>query len=139
MDAYACMSMAMALALHGRHARRLFKECPHPDDKQRLKLSQELGLKPRQVKFWFQNRRTQMKAQQDRADNVLLRAENESLKSDNYRLQAAIRNVVCPNCGHAAVLGEMSYEEQQLRIENARLKDEVGAAPLPTYFSSLAA
>ncbi|KAF8728200.1 hypothetical protein HU200_018789 [Digitaria exilis] len=103
----------------------LFKECPHPDDKQRLKLSQELGLKPRQVKFWFQNRRTQMKAQQDRADNVLLRAENESLKSDNYRLQAAIRNVVCPNCGHAAVLADMSFEEQQLRIENARLKDEL--------------
>ncbi|KAG8092658.1 hypothetical protein GUJ93_ZPchr0012g19206 [Zizania palustris] len=103
----------------------LFKECPHPDDKQRLKLSQELGLKPRQVKFWFQNRRTQMKAQQDRADNVILRAENDSLKSDNFRLQAAIRNVVCPNCGHAAVLGEMSYEEQQLRIENARLKDEL--------------
>ncbi|KAL9274137.1 Homeobox-leucine zipper protein ROC3-like protein [Drosera capensis] len=39
----------------------LFNECPHPDDKQRMKLSQELGLKPRQVKFWFQNRRTQMK------------------------------------------------------------------------------
>ena len=84
-----------------------------------------------------------MKAQQDRADNVLLRAENESLKSDNYRLQSAIRNVVCPNCGHAAVLAEMSYEEQQLRIENARLKDEVtlvcSLLPLPALSTRLAA
>ncbi|XP_064964795.1 homeobox-leucine zipper protein ROC3-like isoform X2 [Musa acuminata AAA Group] len=103
----------------------MFKECPHPDEKQRMKLSQELGLKPRQVKFWFQNRRTQMKAQQDRADNVVLRAENESLKNDNFRLQAAIRNVVCPSCGGPAILGEMSFDEQQLRIENARLKDEL--------------
>ncbi|XP_057777733.1 homeobox-leucine zipper protein HDG5 isoform X2 [Salvia miltiorrhiza] len=102
----------------------LFKECPHPDDKQRLKLSQELGLKPRQVKFWFQNRRTQMKAQQDRQENVVLRAENESLKTENYRLQATLRNIVCPNCGGPAVLGEMGYDEQQLRIENARLKEE---------------
>lgn len=102
----------------------LFKECPHPDDKQRLKLSQDLGLKPRQVKFWFQNRRTQMKAQQDRQENVVLRAENESLKTENYRLQATLRNVVCPNCGGPAVLGEMGYDEQQLRIENARLKEE---------------
>ncbi|KAG6477811.1 homeobox-leucine zipper protein ROC3-like isoform X1 [Zingiber officinale] len=103
----------------------LFKECPHPDEKQRMKLSQELSLKPRQVKFWFQNRRTQMKAQQDRADNVILRAENDSLKNENFRLQSAIRNVVCPNCGGPAILGEMSFDEQQLRIENARLKDEL--------------
>ncbi|TXG54195.1 hypothetical protein EZV62_019451 [Acer yangbiense] len=71
----------------------MFKECPHPDDKQRMKLSQDLGLKPRQVKFWFQNRRTQMKAQQDRSDNVILRAENDSLKNENYRLQAELRNL----------------------------------------------
>ncbi|KAI3453370.1 hypothetical protein Pfo_010033 [Paulownia fortunei] len=102
----------------------LFKECPHPDDKQRQKLSQELGLKPRQVKFWFQNRRTQMKAQQDRQDNAVLRAENESLKNENYRLQATLRNIACPNCGGPAMLGEMGYDEQQLRIENARLKEE---------------
>ncbi|KAG0498626.1 hypothetical protein HPP92_003317 [Vanilla planifolia] len=103
----------------------LFKECPHPDDKQRLRLSQELGLKPRQVKFWFQNRRTQMKAQQDRVDNVILRADNENLKNENYRLQVAIRNVVCPNCGGPAVLGEVSFDEHNLRIENARLKEEL--------------
>ena len=40
---------------------RLFKESPHPDEKQREQLSKQLGLAPRQVKFWFQNRRTQIK------------------------------------------------------------------------------
>jgi len=38
-----------------------FKECPHPDEKQRTDLSRKLGLANKQVKFWFQNRRTQMK------------------------------------------------------------------------------
>ncbi|KAK7309650.1 hypothetical protein RJT34_06550 [Clitoria ternatea] len=104
----------------------LFKECPHPDDKQRLKLSHELGLKPRQVKFWFQNRRTQMKAQQDRADNAILRAENENLKNENYRLQAALRNVICPSCGGPCIMGaDLGLDEHHLRLENARLREEL--------------
>jgi hypothetical protein len=40
---------------------RFFKQYPHPDDKQRKQLSRDLGLEPLQVKFWFQNKRTQMK------------------------------------------------------------------------------
>ncbi|KAE8690243.1 Homeobox-leucine zipper protein HDG5 [Hibiscus syriacus] len=101
----------------------VFKECPHPDDKQRMRLSQELGLKPRQVKFWFQNRRTQMKAQQDRSENVILRAENEFLKNEFYRLQAELSKLVCPKCGGPPVPGGVSFEE--LRIENARLAEEL--------------
>ncbi|XP_034673967.1 homeobox-leucine zipper protein HDG12-like isoform X4 [Vitis riparia] len=46
----------------------MFKECPHPDEKQRLQLSRELALAPRQIKFWFQNRRTQMKL--DRVSSI---------------------------------------------------------------------
>ncbi|GMI63883.1 homeobox-7, HOMEODOMAIN GLABROUS 5 [Hibiscus trionum] len=101
----------------------VFKECPHPDDKQRMRLSQELGLKPRQVKFWFQNRRTQMKAQQDRSENAILRAENENLKNEFYRLQAELCKLVCPNCGGPPVPGGVSFEE--LRMENARLGEEL--------------
>lgn len=55
----------------------------------------------------------------------MLRAENDSLKNENFRLQAAIRNVICPSCGGPAMLGEMSFDEQHLRLENARLKEEV--------------
>ncbi|CAE6190639.1 unnamed protein product [Arabidopsis arenosa] len=40
---------------------KLFKENPHLDDEKRLRLSKELGLSPLQVKFWFQNKRTQIK------------------------------------------------------------------------------
>jgi hypothetical protein len=40
---------------------RFFKQCAHPDQRQRERLSAMLGLNMRQVKFWFQNRRNQMK------------------------------------------------------------------------------
>ncbi|KAG5614062.1 hypothetical protein H5410_013886 [Solanum commersonii] len=102
-----------------------FKECPHPDDKQRKELGKRLGLEPLQVKFWFQNKRTQMKAQHERHENSELRAENEKLRSDNIRYKEALGNATCPNCGGPASIGEMSFDEQHLRIENARLREEI--------------
>lgn len=33
------------------------------------------------------------------------------------------------SCGGPTALGEMSFDEQQLRIENARLKEEVNHHP----------
>ncbi|XP_010439429.1 PREDICTED: homeobox-leucine zipper protein MERISTEM L1 [Camelina sativa] len=102
-----------------------FKECPHPDDKQRKELSRELSLEPLQVKFWFQNKRTQMKAQHERHENQILKSENDKLRAENNRYKDALSNATCPNCGGPAAIGEMSFDEQHLRIENARLREEI--------------
>ncbi|XP_062153562.1 homeobox-leucine zipper protein ANTHOCYANINLESS 2-like isoform X2 [Alnus glutinosa] len=102
-----------------------FKECPHPDEKQRLELSRRLGLETKQIKFWFQNRRTQMKTQLERHDHIILKQEYDKLKNDNDALRAAMANPACNSCGGPAIPGQISFEEHQLRIENARLKDEL--------------
>ena len=133
----------------------MFKDCPHPDEKQRLQLSRELGLAPRQIKFWFQNRRTQMKvlvsatfvskfsssssiyllfiltcsyaiqAQHERADNCSLRAENDKIRCENIAIREALRNVICPSCGGPPVTEDSYFDEHKLRVENAQLKEEV--------------
>ncbi|RZR96232.1 hypothetical protein BHM03_00025196 [Ensete ventricosum] len=63
-----------------------FKECPHPDDKQRKELSRELGLEPLQ--------------------NSQLRAENEKLRADNLRYKEALSNASCPNWIAAKYVGK---------------------------------
>ncbi|KAE8721643.1 Homeobox-leucine zipper protein HDG1 [Hibiscus syriacus] len=103
-----------------------FKECPHPDEKQRMELSRRLGLEGMQIKFWFQNRRTQMKTQLERHENVILRQENDKLRAENDMLKQAMTAPVCNSCGGPAVPGEISFEKNLHRIENARLKDELG-------------
>nr|GEY70389.1 homeobox-leucine zipper protein HDG11 [Tanacetum cinerariifolium] len=102
-----------------------FKDCQHPDDKTRMQLSRELGLAPRQIKFWFQNRRTQMKAQHERADNCALRSENDKIRCENIVIREALKNLVCPTCGGPPIGDDCYFDEQKLRFENAQLKEEV--------------
>ncbi|KAF8400808.1 hypothetical protein HHK36_014110 [Tetracentron sinense] len=110
-----------------REMEALFKESPHPDEKQRQQLSKQLGLAPRQVKFWFQNRRTQIKAIQERHENSLLKSEMDKLRDENRAMRETIKKASCPNCGFATSSRDatMTTEEQQIRIENARLKAEI--------------
>ncbi|CAI5471920.1 unnamed protein product [Closterium sp. Yama58-4] len=132
---------------------RLFRECPHPDERQRQQLSQRLSLAPRQVKFWFQNRRTQMKAQTERAENAMLRQENDRLcseaqteraenamlrqendrlRSEVMRLRSVLAGAACPACHTRLVPGsggdpmhDASAVAAQLMEENAHLKNEI--------------
>ncbi|KAL9317394.1 hypothetical protein ACSQ67_013911 [Phaseolus vulgaris] len=100
-----------------------FKECPHPDDRQRRELSRELKLNPLQIKFWFQNKRTQVKSLHERHENNLLKAENDKLIAENMRYKEALLHASCPRCG--GLTGEMSFDEQQLRAENMRIREEI--------------
>ncbi|KAL9999384.1 putative homeobox-leucine zipper protein GLAB [Helianthus debilis subsp. tardiflorus] len=67
-----------------------------------------------------------MSAQQDRSENAILRNDNENLRNENSRLHTALRMLVCSNCGGSP----MPFDEQQLRMENARLKEELDRACL---------
>ncbi|XP_028752864.1 homeobox-leucine zipper protein ROC8-like [Neltuma alba] len=102
-----------------------FKECPHPDEEQRRDLGKELGLEPKQIKFWFQNKRTQTKTLNERIDNNVLRAENERIQSENSAIKEALKSVACPSCGGPSY----GNEEQRLAMmkllqENVYLKHE---------------
>ncbi|KAL3834478.1 hypothetical protein ACJIZ3_009214 [Penstemon smallii] len=102
-----------------------FKENPHPNGNQRSKLGERLGLEIRQIKFWFQNRRTQMKTQLERHENLVLKEENDKLRVENVSVKEAMKSPVCNNCGGPAILREVPIEQHHLLIENARLKDEL--------------
>lgn len=68
-----------------------------------------------------------LQAIQERHENSLLKSEIEKLKEKNKTLRETINKACCPTCGVATTSrdGAMPTEEQQLRIENAKLKAEV--------------
>ncbi|RRT42561.1 hypothetical protein B296_00048235 [Ensete ventricosum] len=95
-----------------------FKECPHPDDRQRNELGRELGLEPLQVKFWFQNKRTQIKV-------CLLLLLLRVPPTKNLMSKPYIRHhrTSLPLFAHTHSLASC-MQNQSEREENQRLKDE---------------
>ncbi|XP_023513617.1 homeobox-leucine zipper protein GLABRA 2-like [Cucurbita pepo subsp. pepo] len=110
-----------------REMEKVFKESPHPDEKQRQKLSENLGLHSKQIKFWFQNRRTQIKVSLERQEMEKLREENQALKE-------MINKSSCLKCCSSAnsiaismdsMFTSSDQKQQQLVTEIVRLKAEV--------------
>ncbi|OIV95987.1 hypothetical protein TanjilG_27091 [Lupinus angustifolius] len=102
---------------------KFMKECPHPDESQRLQLAAEVGIEPKQIKFWFQNKRTQMKNQHEKEDNNALRIENDNIRNENREIRELLKNILCPFCG-GPLCREDEHEQyiQTMLLENDVLK-----------------
>ncbi|KAF5788093.1 putative transcription factor & lipid binding HD-SAD family [Helianthus annuus] len=103
---------------------RFFKKNPHPTEKERTEIANKLNITINKVKFWFQNRRTQLKSQKERSENVILKQENEQLRLENLAMAEVLKNPLCNKCGAQATIPDGSIHAHKVMIENARLKEE---------------
>ncbi|WJX24172.1 hypothetical protein P8452_13311 [Trifolium repens] len=100
----------------------IFMTVEHPTTDQISDIAKEIGLQPRQVKFWFQNRRTQKKCKTEKTVRNVFLAENERLKNENIQMKEQLKNILCTTCGRRFC---KNHSVEQLMLENARLREEV--------------
>nr|BAG68838.1 homeodomain-containing transcription factor FWA [Arabidopsis halleri subsp. halleri] len=102
-----------------------YLENPLPTEDQRYELGQRLNMEPKQVKFWFQNKRNQMKINSDRLENITLREDHDRLLLTQHQLRSAMLYCSCNICGRATNCGDIDYEVQKLIVENTILEREI--------------
>ncbi|KAJ0705509.1 putative transcription factor & lipid binding HD-SAD family [Helianthus annuus] len=104
---------------------KFFNKNSHPTEKERFEIANKLNITIKKVKFWFQNKRTQLKTQTERHEHTILKQENEQLRLENSALIEALKNALCSKCGGQATIPDGSIHKHKVVIENAWLKEEL--------------
>ncbi|CAI9116237.1 OLC1v1017333C1 [Oldenlandia corymbosa var. corymbosa] len=92
---------------------RIFEVDNKLDPERKIKLAQELGLQPRQVAIWFQNRRARWKTKQLERDYHLLKANYEALQLSYSKVEQEKQGLVAELKDLKEKLGEENAETKQ--------------------------
>ncbi|KAG7607383.1 Homeobox-leucine zipper protein ATHB-5 [Arabidopsis thaliana] len=87
------------------------------EPERKVKLAQELGLQPRQVAIWFQNRRARWKTKQLERDYGVLKSNFDALKRNRDSLQR----------DNDSLLGQIKELKAKLNVEGFKGIEENGA------------
>ncbi|XP_058742704.1 homeobox-leucine zipper protein ATHB-22-like [Vicia villosa] len=109
-----------------------FQEEIKLDPERKMKLSAELGLHPRQIAVWFQNRRTRWKTKQLQHSNDVLKHSCDALKQENQKLKEEVmelkEKLKEKDDFRRQTFGEETVESP---LEGLRWREIVGDDPYP--------
>ncbi|GAV63810.1 Homeobox domain-containing protein/HALZ domain-containing protein [Cephalotus follicularis] len=108
---------------------RSFQEEIKLDPDRKMKLSRELGLQPRQIAVWFQNRRARWKAKQLerlydglKQDFDAISREKQKLQEEVMKLKAMLREQATRkqvSTGYTEISGEETVESTTVAIRSS--------------------